>query len=759
MAAAMICWRGAYAINASEDLEKTIQNLYEELQYSQKTADEELSVLQESRTQYWANITELQKEIDKAALVLYSQDAESLFSVALASETLNNVCERFHNDKHPFENWLQTMKTASTRYANIRDALRLIHTENLPSQSRQYITRSVSICDTLDTRFASLRDSILRDQQRYAKLSSEINELENINHDVVNQIRSQIFSANDLSFLDSSFSYYDLDQYYDLRSKSQRNNGEDNTIDNRVKRWENYNNLIALLVALAVGLSLRFIPSKKSPYRSKRWYYAFLVYIAVLIVGTYIMPVVLGLNSFMTHVEEVYIDLFLFIFWMTLSATIRLKRPGLGWSIVAYLPLVFLDYIFIVLANYLTRSITLKIVMPVMMIFLDIFAFIIIAIGHKRILKTDYAAVFSCMGLLLVSTVLVFMGYHYPAYIFMLLGMSVMTYVSALVCIKHFFAKRIRRAGPALRLTLSYLVYPCFYIYALVQSLYDVANVFNLKAWLATQFSTPFVSLPQFGVISVSRILTLLMIGILVNYLIKLVKLILLRVDNDKYGTGSYSVVITLGTMVIWFCFGISALIVLQINHRGVIAAIGGASLGIGFAMKETFENLISGLQLMASRARPGDLVNCDNARGVIKRIGILCTQIQLEDGPIVSFPNRQLLSSSFTNLTLNRRREIRHIVFDICDDSDLDLAKRLMIEASKDLDGVVDHDKHYVVMRNTNSGIVRLDYKCWIDSAHYLRTEPAVREAIFKAFRANGIKIADFAGELGMKVNNSVIG
>lgn len=246
--------------------------------------------------------------------------------------------------------------------------------------------------------------------------------------------------------------------------------------------------------------------------------------------------------------------------------------------------------------------------------------------------------------------------------------------------------------------------------------------------------------------------------GIIVNYLIKLVRLILMRINKGKYETGVYAVGITLGTMATWAAFCIFALMSLHINHSGVIAAIGGASLGIGFALKETLENLISGLQLMASRARPGDLIECDGARGVIKHIGILSTQLQLEDGPIVSIPNRQLLGSTFTNLTLNNRREIRHIIFDISADSDLIKAKDLMLDASLGVDGVVDHDKHYVVMRNTNSGIVRLDYKCWIDSAKYLKAEPAVREAIFRAFRANGIEIANLPAELGLHLTSTII-
>lgn len=51
--------------------------------------------------------------------------------------------------------------------------------------------------------------------------------------------------------------------------------------------------------------------------------------------------------------------------------------------------------------------------------------------------------------------------------------------------------------------------------------------------------------------------------------------------------------------------------------------------------------------------------------------------------------------------------------------------------------------------MQNFGSGIMRVELKVWIDSEKYLATEPAVREAIFEAFRQHNINAATFVQQI----------
>ena len=83
---------------------------------------------------------------------------------------------------------------------------------------------------------------------------------------------------------------------------------------------------------------------------------------------------------------------------------------------------------------------------------------------------------------------------------------------------------------------------------------------------------------------------------------------------------------------------------------------------------------------------------------------------------------------------------------------------RNLILDCFRDIDGVDNTQKHVVIMRNFGSGVMRVELKVWIDSEKYLATEPAVREAVFEAFRANGIKKASFIEQVDAKGSDSIM-
>lgn len=180
--------------------------------------------------------------------------------------------------------------------------------------------------------------------------------------------------------------------------------------------------------------------------------------------------------------------------------------------------------------------------------------------------------------------------------------------------------------------------------------------------------------------------------------------------------------------------------------------------MGIGFALKDTFENFFSGLTLMTGRLRPGDIMEYEGVRGKVLDIGIISTRMETEDGPIMTMPNRHLFEKNFKNMTRNHSVELRHIAFDISENNDPKLVRKIILDSFHGIDGVDESRKHVVIMRNFGSGVMRVELKVWIDSEKYLATEPAVREAIFEAFRQNNIQAATFLQQIDSKGTDSIM-
>ena len=90
-----------------------------------------------------------------------------------------------------------------------------------------------------------------------------------------------------------------------------------------------------------------------------------------------------------------------------------------------------------------------------------------------------------------------------------------------------------------------------------------------------------------------------------------------------------------------------------------LISALGIGSVAIGFAFKDIFQNLLSGILLLLSEPfRIGDQIISGNFEGTVEDIQIRATTIRTYDGRKVVIPNSQLYTSTMTvNTAYSQRR------------------------------------------------------------------------------------------------------
>ena len=86
-------------------------------------------------------------------------------------------------------------------------------------------------------------------------------------------------------------------------------------------------------------------------------------------------------------------------------------------------------------------------------------------------------------------------------------------------------------------------------------------------------------------------------------------------------------------TFTMWFLYVVISMLCLNISTSGILVAMGGLSTGIGFAMKDTLENLFYGVSLMTGRLHIGDIIECDGVRGQVVDISYQSTMIEALDG------------------------------------------------------------------------------------------------------------------------------
>lgn len=117
-----------------------------------------------------------------------------------------------------------------------------------------------------------------------------------------------------------------------------------------------------------------------------------------------------------------------------------------------------------------------------------------------------------------------------------------------------------------------------------------------------------------------------------------------------------------------------------------VLTVFGGAlAVGLGFGLQKISSNFLSGIVLLFEKAiEAGDLIEVGNEKGWVRQMAIRHTLIETFDGREVLVPNEELVTSKVTNWTYTNTRARIDITLTVTFDSDIDTARKLLIEAAK---------------------------------------------------------------------------
>jgi potassium efflux system protein len=100
------------------------------------------------------------------------------------------------------------------------------------------------------------------------------------------------------------------------------------------------------------------------------------------------------------------------------------------------------------------------------------------------------------------------------------------------------------------------------------------------------------------------------------------------------------------------------AVAALGFDMTRVTILAGAFSVGVGFGLQNIFNNFISGLILLFERPiNIGDVVQIEDASGVVDRIGVRASIIRMSNGSEIIMPNGKLISERLINWTLSNRQ------------------------------------------------------------------------------------------------------
>jgi potassium efflux system protein len=119
----------------------------------------------------------------------------------------------------------------------------------------------------------------------------------------------------------------------------------------------------------------------------------------------------------------------------------------------------------------------------------------------------------------------------------------------------------------------------------------------------------------------------------------------------------SYAISHTLHYVILLVGFFL-AVAALGLDMTQVTILAGAFSVGVGFGLQNIFNNFISGLILLFERPiNIGDIIQIEDASGVVERIGVRASIIRMTNGSEIIMPNGKLISERLINWTLSSRQ------------------------------------------------------------------------------------------------------
>ena len=175
-----------------------------------------------------------------------------------------------------------------------------------------------------------------------------------------------------------------------------------------------------------------------------------------------------------------------------------------------------------------------------------------------------------------------------------------------------------------------------------------------------------------------------------------------------------------------------------------LMSALGIGSVAIGFAFKDIFQNLLSGiLILLGEPFKIGDDIIVSGMEGTVEDIQIRATFLRSPDGRRIVIPNATVYTSAVTVNTAYQRRRCEFVV-GIGYEDDIQKAKNIIL-AILDKDPTILSQPGFTVNVNALADFsVNLTVRWWVDTTETTTANSIseVQEHVIQAFNQHSISI-----------------
>lgn len=228
-------------------------------------------------------------------------------------------------------------------------------------------------------------------------------------------------------------------------------------------------------------------------------------------------------------------------------------------------------------------------------------------------------------------------------------------------------------------------------------------------------------------------------------YLIWLVVELILRVflRPTRLDETSQAFVRTILKYTILLIGLVNALSALGIDTAGLLASLGILGITIGFAARDAFSNLISGILIYLDRPFViGDLVEVGENYGRVEQITLRSTRIITVDGKMLAVPNAEIINRTVTSYT-NFPSLRLDIQVTVGVGEDISNVRQVLLTVLRDDNDILNEPAPRVVVNQLNDYNVGIQLQAWIkDERSHIEKKFELREKVFNALNAAQVEM-----------------
>ncbi|WP_227429853.1 mechanosensitive ion channel family protein [Psychrobacter sp. I-STPA6b] len=186
------------------------------------------------------------------------------------------------------------------------------------------------------------------------------------------------------------------------------------------------------------------------------------------------------------------------------------------------------------------------------------------------------------------------------------------------------------------------------------------------------------------------------------------------------------------GALILFIGFMVAMVIAIPgFTPAKLIGALGIGSVAIGFAFKDIFQNLLSGILLLLSEPfRIGDQIVSGDYEGTVEDIKVRATTIKTYDGRQVVIPNSDLYTAALTVNTAYKQRRLQ-VDVGIGYDDDIRTAKAAILQALDSAETVSRRAEPSVIATAFGDSSIDLTVRWFIDNGTQANKVASIHEVI----------------------------